>query len=370
VWFEYVGNMHMHTPYSDGEGSHADIAAAAHRAGLDFVIVTDHNVLVCGVQGFYGDDATGHVLLLTGEEIHDRKRQPQVNHMLVYGVPREMASCGADPQSLIDAVNAHKGLAFLAHPDDSRLKIGPVDEPPIPWVDWDIQGYTGLEIWNYMSGFKAILSHLSLRKGLRAVFAPEDAVFGPDPRTLARWDALLGAGKRVVGIGNSDAHGTTFRFGPLRHVIFPYDFLFACVNTHILTATAFNGAWAANAQAVYKALRQGNCFIANDLIGPARGFRFSAHGAGTTAIMGGRIPLGGGVTLQALAQARCRIKLIRHGEVVAEVEGRENLTYTAQKSGAYRVELWAEYRGHERMWILSNPIYVEDNLFNVRASLT
>ena len=43
---EYAGNMHMHTRYSDGTVWHADIAAAAIDAGLDFVIVTDHNIWV------------------------------------------------------------------------------------------------------------------------------------------------------------------------------------------------------------------------------------------------------------------------------------------------------------------------------------
>lgn len=367
---EYVANMHMHTPFSDGEGSHKFIAEAALRAGLDVAIVTDHNVLVQGVQGYYGDDKRGYVLLLAGEEIHDRMRQPQCNHMLVYGLPQEMASCAVDPQSLIDAVSANGGLTFLAHPDDDVLRVGPVDEAPIPWEDWHVTGYTGLEIWNYMSGFKTVLTELGLRKGLMAVFKPEDAVVGPSPRTLARWDDLLVQGRCVVGIGNADAHGTTFRFGPIAHTIFPYDFLFACVNTHILTTTPFTGNWKTDGQAVYRALRQGNCFIAYDLIGSARGFRFSAHGTHSTAIMGGRIPLGAGVTLQALAQSRCRIKLIRYGEIVAEVEGRENLTFTAQKPGAYRVEVWREFRGQERAWILSNPIYIEEGTFPNRSMLT
>jgi predicted metal-dependent phosphoesterase TrpH len=50
--FEAVGNMHMHTYYSDGEAWHDEIAEAAIAAGLDFVIVTDHNVLVKGVEGY------------------------------------------------------------------------------------------------------------------------------------------------------------------------------------------------------------------------------------------------------------------------------------------------------------------------------
>ena len=47
---EIVINLHMHTRYSDGTGTHKDIADAAIKAGLDAVIVTDHNVLVQGVE--------------------------------------------------------------------------------------------------------------------------------------------------------------------------------------------------------------------------------------------------------------------------------------------------------------------------------
>src|SRR5688572_16609016 len=50
---EIVVNLHMHTRYSDGSGTHKDIAQAAIQAGLDAVIVTDHNVLVQGLEGYY-----------------------------------------------------------------------------------------------------------------------------------------------------------------------------------------------------------------------------------------------------------------------------------------------------------------------------
>ncbi len=43
---ELVGNMHMHTLYSDGTATHREIAEAAARAGLDWIIVTDHNIWV------------------------------------------------------------------------------------------------------------------------------------------------------------------------------------------------------------------------------------------------------------------------------------------------------------------------------------
>jgi len=52
---EAIINLHMHTRYSDGFGSHQEIAQAAMVAGLDAVIVTDHNVWIDGPEGYYQD---------------------------------------------------------------------------------------------------------------------------------------------------------------------------------------------------------------------------------------------------------------------------------------------------------------------------
>lgn len=358
AYFEYVGNMHMHTPYSDGEATHAQIADAALMASLDFVIVTDHNIWVDNVQGYYGDVEKGYVLLLTGEEVHDRTRQPQVNHCLVYNTSQEMSYCAANPQKLIDEVNHLNGLTFLAHPSDKRIKWR--DSSSISWVDWNITGYTGIEVWNYMSCFKDILE--TPLKTLHRIFEPESVVVGPRQETLDLWDKLLATGQRIVGIGNSDAHGTVFKLGPVKHVIFPYEYLFNCVNTHILTETSFTGEVNHDANLIYMGLAQGHAFVSYQIVGNAKGFRFTAQdGRGGVAQMGESIRVGRGVTLQIIASQRAHIKLIRHGLVVASEQNVENLTKVVLEPGAYRVEVWCQYRGQERCWILSNPIYVEAN---------
>ncbi|HLA43026.1 MAG TPA: CehA/McbA family metallohydrolase [Aggregatilineales bacterium] len=356
--YEYVGNLHIHTPYSDGTEYHEPIAEAARRAGLDFIVVTDHNIRIGGVEGYYGSQENGYVLVLTGEEIHDRTRLPQVNHCLVYNVQHEMTAYAKDPQQLIDAVEAARGLSFLAHPFDKPVAWLPPDGDGIgiPWVDWHVTHYTGLEVWNYMAVWKDTMP--TPRSALRAIFRPEEAVIGPRQATLNKWDELLATGQHVVGIGNSDAHGVWFHVGPFRHRIFPYDFLFSCVNTHILTPTAFSGDLEFDRQMIFDALRLGRAYIGYDLPGDTRGFRFSAQGIENSAEMGDKIRLGSGVTLQILPPHRAHIKIIRHGEVVAEEADTDALVYTASQSGAYRVEVWHLYRGQERCWILSNPIYV------------
>jgi hypothetical protein len=354
----------MHTTYSDGTKTHAEIARIALANGLDFIVVTDHNVLVKGVEGFYGDEQDGYVLVLTGEEIHDQVLNPPGNHYLVYNTDQELSQCATNPQELIDTVNAAGGSGFIAHPHDPPLTL--VNELGFTWQDWNVRRYTGLEIWNYMSSFKSA-AQKDWKTLLKTAFQPEEMIIGPEPETLAKWDELLSDGYRVVGIGNSDAHGIVYHAGPIAHCIFPYDFLFNCVNTHVLLPQPLTGNWQRDRGLLLRAVAAGNCFIGYELPGSTRGFRFSATGQYGTAVMGGTIRLGPGVTLQTIAPVRSHFKMICNGKVVAEATNRENLTFTAQTPGAYRVEVWRELAGQERCWILSNPIYVEDVDYTLRA---
>ncbi len=134
---EIIVNLHMHTRYSDGTGTHKDIAEAAIDAGVDVVIVTDHNVLVNGVEGYYRF-ARSRVLLLVGQEVHDQDRVPQKNHLLVFNANRELAGLADDPQALINGVEEAGGLSFIAHPKDPEAKA--FNETDISWEAWDVEG--------------------------------------------------------------------------------------------------------------------------------------------------------------------------------------------------------------------------------------
>ncbi len=52
------------------------------------------------------------MLVLACEEIHDQGRNPQKNHMLVFGADRELAPVAKNPQVLIDAVHEAGGYLF------------------------------------------------------------------------------------------------------------------------------------------------------------------------------------------------------------------------------------------------------------------
>ena len=287
------------------------------------------------------------------------------NHLLVYGAG-EMApqAQGRHPQDALDAVNRAGGWAFLAHPTDRAVPWA--GEDAYAWEDWDIFGYRGLELWNYMSSIKTLMSHPAA--GVRTIVDPAGTMVGPEPETLALWDGLLRQGLRVAVIGNSDAHGAVVGRGPLRKTIFPYTFLFRCVHTHVLFDGPLTGDWEADGAALYRAIAGGRAFVGYGLPGDPRGFRFEAQlradgpgslkaGPTPVAAMGDVVALRAVVRLRVTAPAEARLRLIRDGATVAEAIG-QSLTYVPERPGAYRVEVWKPYRGRERGWIFSNPIYL------------
>ena len=266
------------------------------KTGLDAVIVTDHNVLVQGVEGYYRLNST-RVLLLVGQEVHDQDRDPQKNHLLVFNADRDLSTLADDPQALINGVAEANGLCFIAHPNDPAAPA--FHETDISWEAWDVQGYTGIELWNGLSELKTVVP-TKLHAAFHAFF-PQFIGHQPIPETIQRWDELLSTGKRIVAIGGSDAHAMHMSMGLIHRVIFPYNFHFKTINTHIFIPEPLTGEVTTDKKMIYEALANGHCFVGYDLPASTRGFTFRAKGLEHSAIMGDEMPAKGGVTLQAHA---------------------------------------------------------------------
>lgn len=349
---EITVNIHMHTRYSDGSGSHGDIAAAALRRGLDAVIVTDHNVLVRGIDQYVGEKHH-RILLLVGEEVHDRSRSPQADHLLVIGTDQEAADLGDDTGALIRRAHRAGGLTFLAHPNETAAPV--FHEPDISWTNWSVREYTGIELWNGFSELKSLLH--TRTEGIFYAFFPALVPHGPPRKTLALWDELLLDGP-VIAIGGSDAHALKTHLGPLSRVVYPYEHHFGAVNTHLLIDGPLTGDAIQDAGTIYNALGAGHAFVGCDLHHSSRGFRFTAHGMETQVIMGDRISHRGGLTLQARVPAFAELRLIRDGHVMATANRAQALVCRVDQPGTYRLEAYRRTFGRRRGWIFSNPIYV------------
>ena len=350
---EYKFSLHIHTNYSDGKANHEDLTDIAMQAGLDGIITTDHNIWVEGLDGFYGE-GNKKIMLLVGEEVHDRTLTPPGNHLLAIGQTKELAPYAQEPQRLIDQVNLGNGLSFLAHPIEDKLEQ--FNEKAYSWVNWEIKDFSGIELWNQMSEFKSVSQDLSSAV-INALF-PKRMSLGPLERTLDLWDNLIATrNRRIVAVGGVDAHQIEKKFGPIRIKLYPYLHHFRSIRTHILTSEPLDKNFLEAKKQVLNALRQGHCFIGYDLPAPSDGFRFLVNNNDGQFTMGDEVQVTGGLTFQIRLPSKGLCRFFKDGKLVDEWNNREVCTHITTEPGVYRVESFIPYKGKLRGWIFSNPIY-------------
>lgn len=322
---------HLHSTHSDGTGTVAEIARAASRAGVDVVLLTDHDTLAgLDEEGWHGD-----VLVLVGEEVSPLGE----NHYLAFGIEEPIRHKGMTPADICRAVSDAGGFGFAAHPFSRGNPLFARVAEGMPWRDLDCDGLAGIELWSMVTDTAEGLG--SIADTLRFIIRPEDVIDHPPPGNLAEWDRLNRT-RRVVAIGGLDAHQIGKRIAgrvPVR--LMGYRRSFRLLHTHVLTHELPSGDLEHDKQQVYDALREGRSYIALDWVAPARGFSFqAADGA-----------------LHVHAPRPARLRLIRDGEPIAERFGPDLHEHT-DEPGVYRAEAYLDARGRERTWILSNPIQV------------
>jgi len=345
--------IHMHTRYSDGNGSHLDLLKAAMKAGLDAVIVTDHNVLVQDAET-YLQDKRRKVLLLIGEEVHDQTLKGGGSHLLVFGHNRELARFAPNPQTLINQATSSRGLTFIAHPYEDTLPA--FGEGEFGWRNWDVKGFTGIELWNQLSEFKT--RSQTLPAAIRNAFFPRGMMEAPLERTIKLWDELLLKHKQpIVAIAGNDAHNLIIQKGPIKVHLYTYEFQFRCFSNHLVVPNKLSGEINQDRAMIYDAISSGHTYLANDLIHSAKGFRFTVNTKDGTFLLGDRVDSSSGLTFQVRLPIPGHIRLFKDGKMIKESWDREVLMHITTEPGIYRVEVYQDYLGKHRAWIFSNPIY-------------
>ena len=320
---------------------------------MDAIIITDHNIHVKGFDGYYSRNGQ-KVLVIVGEEIHDKTRIPQKNHLLAIGINNSHARYAKSPQKLIDSINKVQGLSFIAHPYDPELPA--FGEEDLSWVDWSVCGFTGLELWNNLSEFKIRVKNIP-----QAVFYALFPIFlAKEPPLQIRtiWDSLLAQGKKVVAIGGTDAHTLIYKFGPFSITAFPYAYHFKTINTHILIENKLTGDARKDTKLILSALKKGNAFIANDRVKPSHGFKFSLMSNGNTFIMGDELKFKEGLVLTAELPFDAECILLKDGKPVFQNHHCRQISYPVDTPGCYRLECYRKHLLERRGWIFSNPIYI------------
>jgi hypothetical protein len=337
-----AGVVHVHTTASDGEGTPEEVIAAAQRAGLDFLAITDHNNLdTKRVEGYHG-----RLLVVVGAEL-----STTAGHVVALGIPDPVFRFSGDAADVLDDVATLGGYAFAAHPDHPR--------PDFRWTGWGLTGPWGVEVWNADSQGRAGGWPTVVGSALRYPFNARYALLRslhPPTETLRRWDELL-ARRDAAALGGADAHGGVRLRG--RWLRAPsYEALFGLGQNHVLLPAALSGRAGDDTAAVVRALGSGRSYVALDALADSRGFFFRAADGLRQWQMGETAPPAASLRLSAggALPVRTRLTLLRNGAPVATAEGA--LEAAASTPGVYRVE--ARLAGWETPWIVSNPIYVFD----------
>ncbi|MFM2163162.1 MAG: hypothetical protein RLZZ383_2674 [Pseudomonadota bacterium] len=188
-WAWYAGDLHVHSRESGDASPTVDAAAsAAELAGLDFLVLTEHNT--DAHLTLLGDAQTRTpVLLVPGIEWTSYD-----GHAGLFGatawVNHRVGLGGWTAEDAFAAARAQGALPVVNHPslDLGDLCIGCAWDQPV-----DPAGVAAIEV---LTGGWAAVSRVA---------------YGPN---LALWESWLDAGARVAAVGGSDDHAAGDGSGP------------------------------------------------------------------------------------------------------------------------------------------------------------
>src|SRR5689334_14892345 len=123
-----VGAYHIHSTRSDGAADKNAIAAAAARAGLGFIILTDHGD---GTRTPDPPEYLHGVLCLDAVEI-----STSGGHYVALDMRPSSYPLGGEPAAVVEDVKRLGGFGIVAHPDSPKADLA--------WTDWDAP-FDGIE---------------------------------------------------------------------------------------------------------------------------------------------------------------------------------------------------------------------------------
>ena len=348
------GAYHVHSVRSDGTGTLDEIASAAARAGLQFVIVTDHGD---GTRPVEPPTYRSGVLVVDGVEISTTD-----GHYVAVGMPTATYPLGGDATAVIDDVRHFGGFGIVAHPDSPK--------PALQWRAWDTR-FDAIEWLNadseWRDEFWASLGGMLLVYPFRPVESL-GALLDRPRGVLKQWEALL-PHRRVVAVAGADAHA---RLG-FRQATDPYEdrvlaripsyeTSFRAFTNHVIVGQPFRGDAAADAEMLMASLRGGHVFTSIDALASLSAFEARAISGNVVASPGAYLDIHGPVTIEASIAARpgTRLALLRDGDPVYETRESTLRIDVGQEPGAYRIEAWLPSRDATTAvpWVMANPFYV------------
>lgn len=335
-----AGAYHLHTTESDGASDRRSVAAAAARAGLQFVIFTDHGD---GTRQPHPPEYLSGVLCVDGTEISTNG-----GHYVALGMREAPYPLGGEAAAVVEDVARLGGFGIAAHPDSPN--------PDLAWTDWSAP-IDGVEWLNADSEWRdeprarmaRVLFDYFLRPGPALA-----SMFDRPVTTLTRWDALT-VRRPVVALAAHDAHGGIGRGeerAGWRGLPVPsYEASFRSFSTRVLLDAPLSGDAARDGERLIEALRAGRTFTAIDALARDGLLNVVHDSASSRLHIEASMPEGAEVVLLHASGAQFGTELKRGASGLMTVE---NLN----PRGAYRVEVRVPFApGTPPVpWLLGNPV--------------
>lgn len=350
-----AGAFHIHSSRSDGTGTPDEIAAAARRAGLQLIVLTDHGD---GTRRPDPPQYVNGVLCLDAVEISTAD-----GHYIAVGIPKAPYPLGGEGRDVVEDVKRLGGFGVVAHPDSAKGELR--------WREWAAP-FDAIEWLNADSEWRdettGRLARALATYPLRPVETLTSLLDRP-ATTLQRWDVLT-EHRPVVGLAGADAHA---RVGLRDDAADPhwsrafirlpgYPASFGSFSLRVELDRPLTGDASTDAASVMTALTRGRLYTAIDGVATPPNFDFVARSGRHSARQGEPLDLDGPlvVDIGSNAPGGSSIVLFRDGEVVARGGARTLHQALPPGPAVLRAEVWLAGTTEKPPlpWIVSNPIYV------------
>ncbi|MFS4458855.1 hypothetical protein [Bdellovibrio sp. HCB2-146] len=360
-YYDYRGSLNIHTDLSSGSASSSFVITSAKLANLDFIMFTDVNLfdMPTTFESYHGN-----LLVLNGGKFSYLD-----SRLIYYSLQQESigSNLGDAQVKLADLLSQKTGaskdtLVILAHP----YKAGYSWSGEIP------SGMDGFEILN----LKSLANRAWGESKLSTIWSLLIYPFNADLAFLRLWSepseefALfdkMSQQRKIVAYAGTEASARAL---PLANYLirFPsYKRSFEFMSTHVMLPSELTGSFTSDRAKIFNALKNGQFYIAMDMLGDPKGFVATMESDGKPHLMGSEVKLTKNTVLKVSLPSRPRdefeIVVYKDGNVIDRLTDPE-VTYVIKEPGVYRVQVkvipmlplpdakkWIS-------WIYTNPFYV------------
>ncbi|WP_413943681.1 hypothetical protein [Bdellovibrio sp. HCB-162] len=358
---DYKGVMNVHTDLSSGSATSSFVITSAKLANLDFLMFTDLNIfnMPTTFESYHGNllvFSAGKYSYLDSRLIYYSLNQESIGNNL-----------GDAQVKLADLLSQKTGaskdtLTILTHP----YKAGYSWNGEIP------SGLDGFELLN----MKSLVNRAWEESKISTIWSLAIYPFNPrlsfirlytEPTDEIALLDKLSQHRRIVVYAGTEASA---RVIPLANyfIRFPsYKRSFEFMSNHILLKSELTGSFNSDRVKVFNALKNGNFYMALDMLGDPKGFTATLEEENKSHLMGSTVKLSKNMSLKVSLPSKPKdffeIIIFKNGEIVARINDPETV-FPITQPGTYRVQVrvspmlplpdakkWIT-------WIYTNPFYV------------